>query len=127
MALPAWTATLGPLLRADLRQRYAGSRLGAAWAIASPLLEVAAYVLVFGWLAGAAAGPDPLAFAVLLAAGLLPWSALREALEGSSSALVENRWIRRSRVPMELLVARSVSLSAARAIVGILLVLAFAL
>jgi ABC-type polysaccharide/polyol phosphate export permease len=127
MASPAWTASLVPLVRADLRQRYARSRLGGAWAIVAPLGEVAAYVLVFGWLAGPRRGQDPLAFAVLLAAGLLPWSALREALEGSASALVENRWIRRSRVPMELLVARRVALSAVRALVGILLVLGFVL
>lgn len=127
MASPAWTASLGPLVRADLRQRYAGSRLGGAWALAVPLLEVAAYVLVFGWLAGPASGLKPLAFAVLVAAGLLPWSALREALEASAAALLENRWVRRSRVPMELLVARAVAVSAARALVGILLVVLFVL
>lgn len=127
MASPAWTASLGPLVRADFRQRYARSRLGGAWALLSPLVEVGAYVLVFGWLAGPARGRDPLAFAVLLAAGLLPWSALREALEGSASALLENRWIRRSRMPMELLVARAVAQSAVRASVGVLLVLAFVL
>ena len=127
MASPGWTASLGPLVRADLRHRYAGSRLGAAWAVAAPLVEVAAWLLVFGWLAGAASGLDPLTFAVLVAAGLLPWSALREALEGSSAALLENRWIRRSRVPPELLVARAVAVSAVRALIGILLVLAFVL
>jgi ABC-type polysaccharide/polyol phosphate export permease len=122
-----WTASLGPLVRADLRHRYAGSRLGGAWAIAAPLVEVAAWLLVFGWLAGAASGLDPLSFAVLVAAGLLPWSALREALEGSSAALLENRWIRRSRVPPELLVGRAVAVSAVRAVIGILLVLLFVL
>lgn len=126
MSLPPWTASLGPLVRADLRQRYAGSWLGASWAIVSPLAEAAAYALVFGWLARPASGAG-LRFAVFVAAGLLPWSALREALDGSAAALVENRWIRRSRVPMQLLVARAAVASAARGAVGVLLVFAFAL
>jgi len=127
MAIPAWTASVGPLVRADLRQRYAGSRLGSAWALIAPLIEVGAYVLVFGWLARPAGGPDGLGFAAFVAAGLLPWSALREALDGSAAALVENRWIRRSRVPLELLVARAALASVARGALGVLLVLAWAL
>jgi ABC-type polysaccharide/polyol phosphate export permease len=95
--------------------------------VAGPLVEVAAWLLVFGWLARAASGLDAVTFAVVVVAGLLPWSALREGLEGSAAALLENRWIRRSRVPPELLVARAVAVSAMRALVGILLVLAFAL
>jgi lipopolysaccharide transport system permease protein len=127
MSLPAWTLSLGPLVRADLRQRYAGSRLGAAWALAAPLAEVGAYALVFSWLTRPASGLDAAGFVVFLAAGLLPWSALREALEGSAGALVENRWIRRSRVPMELMVARAAVAAASRGAVGVVLVVGFAL
>lgn len=127
MRLPAWTLSLGPLVRADLRQRYAGSRLGALWALVAPLAEVAAYALVFSWLTRPASGLDPAGFVVFLAAGLLPWSALREALEGSASALLENRWIRRSRIPMELLVARVAVAAALRGAVGVSLVVGFAL
>jgi ABC-type polysaccharide/polyol phosphate export permease len=127
MRLPAWTPSLGPLVRADLRQRYAGSRLGAAWALLGPLAEVAAYALVFSWLTRPESGLDGTGFVVFVAAGLLPWSALREALEGSAGALVENRWIRRSRVPMELLVARAAVAAAPRGAVGVVLVVGFAL
>lgn len=123
MPLAPWTASLGPLVRADLRHRYAGSRLGGAWAVLTPLAEVAAYALVFGWLARPASGLSRLSFVFFVAAGLLPWSALREALEGSAGALVENRWIRRSRVPMELLVARLAVASAVRGAIGVVLVL----
>lgn len=119
--------SLGPLVRADLRQRYAGSRLGGAWALIAPLAEVAAYALVFSWLTRPASGLDRTGFVVFLAAGLLPWAALREALEGSAGALVENRWIRRSRVPMELLVARLAVAAAARGTVGVVLVVGFAI
>jgi ABC-type polysaccharide/polyol phosphate export permease len=114
-------------VRADLRQRYAGSRLGGLWALLAPVAEVAAYALVFSWIARPASGLDPAGFVVFVAAGLLPWSALREALEGSAGALLENRWIRRSRVPMELLVARVAVAAAVRGAVGVVLVVGFAL
>ena len=126
MNAPVWTHSVGLLVLAELRQRYAGSVLGALWAVLAPLLEVAAYALVFGLLLGPAGSRDGLGFAFFVASGLLPWSSLREALEASASALHDNRWIRRSRVPPALLVSRAVLASATRAAAGIVLVLGFA-
>ena len=65
-------------------------------------------------------------YAVFIAAGLFPWISLREALEGSASVLADHRWIRRSRVPTELLVARLVLASSTRAVVGLVVVYGFA-
>jgi lipopolysaccharide transport system permease protein len=123
--LPTWFPSLGPLVRADLRRRYAGSFLGALWAILGPVLEVAAYAVVFGWLLGPAFRPG-LPYAVLIASGLLPWISFRETIEGCSSVLPDNRWIRRSGVPMELLVARVLAASSIRAIVSLVVVFGFA-
>lgn len=122
-AHPAWIRSLGPLVLAELRHRYAGSLLGGLWALVGPLAEVVAYAAVFGLVLKPPSHGAP-AFALFIAAGLLPWSSLREALEGSAAALADNRWVRRSRVPVELLVARHVLVSTARAGVGIALVLA---
>lgn len=116
-----WTASLGPLVAADLRRRYAGSVLGSLWAWLGPLAEVAAYALLFGWMLGPAAGGGA-RLAVQIASGLMPWMALREALEGSAAVLQEHRWIRRSRVPPQLLVARLVLGTSPRALVGLLVV-----
>jgi ABC-type polysaccharide/polyol phosphate export permease len=58
----------------------------------------------------------------MVAAGLLPWASLREGIEGAAGVLPEQRWIRRSRVPLELLVGRLVLVSAARGVVGLALV-----
>jgi ABC-type polysaccharide/polyol phosphate export permease len=124
-ALPPWVRSVGPLALADLRRRYAGSALGGLWAVVGPLLEVVAYALVFGLVLGPRTSSGGLTFGLYIAAGLLPWSALREGLEGSAAVLPENRWIRRSRVPMELLVARHAVVSAARGAAGLVLVLAF--
>jgi homopolymeric O-antigen transport system permease protein len=122
---PPWLRSLGPLVSADLHRRYAGSLLGGFWAILGPLLEAAAYALVFGWILGAARAA-PMPYAVLIASGLFPWISLRESLEGSASVLADNRWIRRSRVPAELLVARLVLASSLRALVGLAVVMGFA-
>lgn len=110
---------------ADLRRRYAGSFLGALWALLAPLLEAGCYAAVFGWLLSAGGAPG-LPYGVLIASGLFPWIAFREGLEGCASVLPDNRWIRRSPVPIELLVARVVMASLVRAMVGIVVVFAFA-
>jgi homopolymeric O-antigen transport system permease protein len=117
--------SLGPLVSADLHRRYAGSALGGLWAILGPILEAAGYVVVFGWILGAARAA-PMPYAVLIASGLFPWISLRESLEGSASVLADHRWIRRSRVPAELLVARLVLASSLRALVGLAVVMGFA-
>ena len=123
---PAWTRSVGPLVLADLRQRYAGSVLGGLWSAVGPLVEVAAYAVVFGLVIRPRTAQDGLTYALFIASGILPWSSLREGLESSAATLPDNRWIRRSRVPMELLVARQVLVSAIRGACGLLLVLAAA-
>jgi ABC-type polysaccharide/polyol phosphate export permease len=120
-----WSRSLGPLVLADLRRRYAGSVLGGLWAVLSPLLEVAAYAVVFGWVLGVSTGPG-MPYAVLLASGLFPWMWLRETIEGCSTLLSDNRWVRRSRVPPELLVARLVLVASVRAFVGLVVVVVYA-
>jgi ABC-type polysaccharide/polyol phosphate export permease len=121
-----WIRSVGPLALADLRHRYAGSALGGLWAIAAPLVEVGAYAVVFGALLRPAGGTGS-SYALFIASGLLPWASFREALETSASTLSDNRWIRRSRVPLDLLVARSVLSSAVRAAAALVLVVAAAM
>jgi ABC-type polysaccharide/polyol phosphate export permease len=121
-----WVHSLGPLVLADLRRRYAGSLLGASWAVLAPLIEAATYGIVFGLVLGIA-GRTTLPYAVLIASGLFPWASLREALEGSASVLADNRWVRRSRVPVELLVARLVLATLVRASISLIVVYGFAI
>lgn len=121
---PTWLRSLPPLVLADLRRRYAGSALGAAWAVLGPVLEAATYALVFGWVLGIPTDAG-MPYAVLIASGLFPWISLREAVESSATVLVDNRWIRRSRVPSDLLVARLVLTSAARGLIGLVVVFGY--
>src|SRR5947209_20101518 len=98
---PAWIRSVGPLALADLRHRYAGSALGGLWALAAPLVEVAAYALVFGLLLPTASRGSGLSYAIFIASGLLPWSALRESLELCTSTLADNRRSEERRVGKE--------------------------
>jgi lipopolysaccharide transport system permease protein len=120
--IPVWARTAVPLAWAELRQRYAGSLLGAAWAVAEPLLEVLAYVLVFGFVLRFTTGLERWRIALVVASGVLPWSALRLSLDGCARLLADNRWIRRSTVPFEPLVARQALVCAVRALAGLVLV-----
>ena len=124
--LPPWIRPLGPLVIADLRRRYAGSLLGGLWAVLAPLLEAVIYGVVFAWILGASARTR-MPYAVLIASGLFPWASFREGLEGCASVLSDNRWIRRSRVPVELLVARLVVAALPRALVALAVIYGFAL
>ena len=124
-SLPNWSRSLGLLVLADLRRRYAGSVLGGLWALLAPLLEVAAYAVVFGFILGAVRGPG-VPYTVLIASGLFPWMWFRETIEGCSTLLPDNRWLRRSRVPAELLVLRLVLASSVRALVGLVVVFGYA-
>jgi len=120
-----WLRSLPSLVSADLRRRYAGSALGAAWGILSPLVEVAIYGIVFGLLLGVAARSE-MPYALLIATGIFPWASFREALEGSGNVLPDNRWVRRARVPRELLVGRLVAVAMIRSLVAVVVVIGYA-
>jgi ABC-type polysaccharide/polyol phosphate export permease len=124
MRAAPWLRPLPTLLLYALRQKYAGSALGAFWAVAAPLLEVLAYAFLFGGLLAAGSAPGWGRYVLFVASGLLPWAALRESLEGAAALLPGHRWIRRSRVPYELLVAREVLVAHVRAALAVVVVVA---
>jgi lipopolysaccharide transport system permease protein len=87
--LEALTGVFGSLLRhrqlirqmamQEVRSRYRGSVLGLFWSFANPLLQLAIYTLVFGYIfearwgigAEGGAGGGKLGFAVVLFSGLV--------------------------------------------------------
>jgi ABC-2 type transport system permease protein/lipopolysaccharide transport system permease protein len=96
-------ALLGTLTRRELVARYRGSLLGFLWSFVQPLLLLAVYSLVFGWIFAPRMGraePYPL----FLVCGLFPWIWLSAALaEGTLSLVANSGLIRRSVFPLELL------------------------
>ncbi|HPQ71072.1 MAG TPA: ABC transporter permease [bacterium] len=84
---------LWSLVQLDLRKRYGGSFGGFFWSIVNPLLQIVIYTVVFGYIlsinVGGNAGPTN--YGVFLFAGMLPWIAFSEAVQKSSTVILENK------------------------------------
>ena len=78
----------------ELREQYAGTLLGGAWAFLQPLLLVLIYWWVFGVILALKVpslhrdgGDYP--FVIFLLAGLLPWLAFQDAVNKSATAVLQ--------------------------------------
>jgi lipopolysaccharide transport system permease protein len=84
------------LVLRDLKARYKRSVLGMAWTLASPLLQMAVYTLVFDRIVRIQLPAYP----VYVLAGLLPWTMISVATLTSTQALLANQsLIRKVAVP----------------------------
>ncbi len=78
------------LAKNDFKKRYAGSYMGAVWALAQPVVTVVMYYIVFDKLMGGAGrGVEDVPFVLFLTAGLVPWFYFNEALNNGTNALRE--------------------------------------
>lgn len=82
------------LARNDFKKRYAGSYLGAVWAMVQPVVTVAMYYVVFDVIMGNgnAMVPDK-PYVLFLTAGLVPWFYFNEALNNGTNALLEYNYL----------------------------------
>lgn len=84
------------LARNDFKKRYAGSYLGALWALAQPVVTVVMYYIVFDRIFGSS-GPMregiEVPFVLFLTAGLVPWFYFSEALNHGTMALLEYNYL----------------------------------
>jgi lipopolysaccharide transport system permease protein len=73
----------------DIAVRYKQTVIGAAWAILRPLLTMAVFTVIFGRLARLPSdGAAP--YALMVFAGMLPWSFFSTALVDASNSLISN-------------------------------------
>lgn len=79
------------LAKNDFKKRYAGSYLGAFWAMAQPVVTVGMYYVVFDVIMGGNASrtASDVPFVLFLTAGLVPWFFFNEALNHGTNALRE--------------------------------------
>ena len=78
------------LAKNDFRKRYAGSYMGALWALAQPVVTVAMYYIVFDKIMGnTGRGAEGVPFVLFLTAGLVPWFYFTEALNNGTNAMRE--------------------------------------
>ncbi len=85
------------LAKNDFKKRYAGSYLGAVWAMVQPVVTVVMYWLVFDVIMGSAGmamrGGIDIPFVLFLTAGLVPWFYFNEALTNGTLALLEYNYL----------------------------------
>ena len=101
MGLPAelWQSRhlIWKLAKNDFKKRYAGSYLGAVWAMAQPVVTVAMYYVVFDVIMDSRANVlrsgVEVPFVLFLTAGLVPWFYFNEALTNGTNALLEYNYL----------------------------------
>lgn len=83
------------LAKNDFRKRYAGSYLGAFWALLQPVVTVGMYYVVFDVVMGGNASRTSaqVPFVLFLTAGLVPWFFFSEALNNGTNALREYNYL----------------------------------
>ncbi len=77
------------LAKNDFKKRYAGSYLGAVWAMAQPVVTVAMYYIVFELIMPGTSRTEEAPFVLFLTAGLVPWFYFNEAWNNGTNALRE--------------------------------------
>lgn len=77
---------------ADVRKRFARSRIGGAWVIIHPLAQVALFALILSKILSAKLpGIDnEFAYAIYLSAGILAWSLFAELLSSGANLFIVN-------------------------------------
>ena len=85
------------LSKNDFKKRYAGSWMGAVWAMIQPVVTVVMYWLVFDVVMSGAGtvmrGGGEIPFVLFLTAGLVPWFYFNEAWINGTMALVEYNYL----------------------------------
>ena len=86
------------LAKSDFKKRYAGSYMGAFWALVQPVITVAMYYVVFEVIFPnrqkfASGGVEDVPFVLFLVAGLVPWFYFSEALTSAMMALLEYNYL----------------------------------
>ena len=77
---------LGTFVLRDLALRYRQTFLGASWVILRPLLTMALFTLVFGWLVRVPSEGYP--YAIFVFAALLPWTYFANAVTSAGSSVI---------------------------------------
>lgn len=100
------------MARRDIADRYAGQVLGLFWAVGHPLLLMAVYLFIFGYVFKVRVGGTramPLDYTVYLLSGIIPWLAIQEGLNRGSVAITNNvNLVKQVVFPLEVLPVKMV-------------------
>ena len=83
------------LAKNDFKKRYAGSYMGAVWAMIQPVVTIAMYYIVFDKIMGNSInrGTGDIPYVLFLTTGLVPWFYFTEALNNGTNALLEYNYL----------------------------------
>jgi len=112
-----WRRLVARLARREFRARYAGSALGAAWAVLEPAVQFGLYLFVFAYFLGMRieSNGSVSSFGLYLVAGLVPYLALQESLVRAASLARSNAaLVRQVGLPLEVLLAGTLGAVVAR-------------
>lgn len=109
----------------ELRKKFAGSILGAAWVVLQPLLFLLIYLFLFLVVFKVRfPGMSDLGYATYVFAGLIPYLMLMEALSTGCVAIKQNmHLVRNVIVPIDLIPIRIVLMAMAAQAVGLVLLI----
>jgi lipopolysaccharide transport system permease protein len=109
------------LVRRDLRQRYAKTTFGLGWTLLQPLVLIAVYVFVFGYiLSGSRPTESPTTFVFFMLSGMLPYLAMTDGIQRGSTSLREDKTLfDREAFPEEVVPAVRVFSSAVAELTGL--------
>lgn len=119
------------LSRSDFKKRYAGSYMGAFWALVQPVITIAMYYVVFEVIFPnrekfASGGVQDVPFVLFLTAGLVPWFYFSEALTSAMTALLEYNYLVK-KVVFKISVLPIIKIIAATFIHGFFVIVALAI
>lgn len=83
------------LAKSDFKKRYAGSYMGAFWALVQPVITIGMYYVVFDVVMPNRQPPAPgdVPYVLFLTAGMVPWFYFSEALTSAMMALLEYNYL----------------------------------
>ena len=101
-------------VKRDLRARYTGSVLGVLWSVVHPLLMLAIYVTVIGFILGGGRFENGKMrsewFAIFLCCGLFPWNWAAESFNGAAASISGNgALIKRAVFPISILPIQAIA------------------
>ncbi len=121
-----WRDFVWTLTARELRTRYVGSIGGVAWNVIQPLVLIIVFTVVFSSILRVAPFAGGQGYLIYLVAALLPWNAFQEALQKSSTVLVEySSLVQKLPFPLESLVAQSIAVSMLNLLISLLLLCLF--
>lgn len=116
--------------RRQIQSRYRGSMLGVLWSVFQPIVMLAIYTFVFGYVfqmrGGSTAVAGEISFPEYLFTGLLVHSVLAEALSNAPRLIISNEnLVKRVVFPLELLPWASMIATVFHALISLAVLLTF--